>query len=146
MSVSKSDLNVCISIPMSRDSIRVSECSTTSDGVIIIFSHLLFYYWSFYYSSIYLMSHLSFVSSINCRFYLLSFYVLSYTRKIQLWMLAGQLGLGSTQPESTRRAFNYRRTSGGKIGQCSHWTFRPMSISAHNQIGLYNLAHRYYNV
>ena len=25
------------------------------------------------------MSHLSFVSSINCRFYLLSFYVLSYT-------------------------------------------------------------------
>ena len=38
------------------------------------FSHLLFYY-----SSIYFMSHLSFVSSINCRFYLLSVYVLSYT-------------------------------------------------------------------
>ena len=53
------------------------------------FSHLLFYYWSFYHSSIYLMSHLSFVSSINCRFYLLSFYVLSYTVKINCIIIEG---------------------------------------------------------
>ena len=72
---------------MPRDSIRVSEYSTTSDRVIIIFHT----YCSIIGRSIIRRSiHLSSVLSINCRFYLLSFYVLSYTAQMSYRSRQGQ--------------------------------------------------------